>query len=55
MQWWFCLEHKVVEDSIGCPNVLRLGPYETRDLAGSAIERINARQVQFDEDEHEDN
>lgn len=51
MQWWFCLVHKVVEEEVGCPNASRLGPYESRELAETAIERISKRQEDLDSEE----
>ena len=51
MQWWFCLIHKVVEENQGCANATRLGPYETRELAASAVERISNRQAELDSEE----
>lgn len=51
MQWWFCLIHKAVEENSGCANSTRLGPYETRELAASAVERIGKRQEELDREE----
>ena len=51
MQWWFCLTHMVVEAGPGCPNQFRLGPYESEALAVEALARINARNVELDEEE----
>ncbi len=51
MQWWFCLIHKAVEENQGCANATRLGPYETRELAASAVERIGKRQEELDREE----
>ena len=51
MQWWFCLIHKVVEENVGCPNASRLGPYESRELAETVIERISKRQEDLDSEE----
>ena len=51
MQWWFCLIHKVVEENEGCANASRLGPYETRELAENALERISKRQEELDSEE----
>ena len=51
MQWWFCLIHKVVEENGGCANASRLGPYESRELAESALERISKRQEDLDSEE----
>ena len=51
MQWWFCLLHKVVEEAAACPNASRLGPYESRELAETAMERMSKRQVELDSEE----
>lgn len=51
MQWWFCLIHKVVEENEGCANASRLGPYESRELAAEALERISKRQEDLDSEE----
>ncbi len=51
MQWWFCLIHKEVEEGRGCPNASRLGPYETRELAMTVIDRIGKRQEELDNEE----
>lgn len=51
MQWWFCLIHKAVEENGGCPNASRLGPYESRELAETALERISKRQEDLDSEE----
>ena len=51
MQWWFCLIHKVVEAGDGCPNASRLGPYESHELAATAVERISKRQAELDSEE----
>jgi hypothetical protein len=51
MQWWFCLLHKAVEEGSSCPNASRLGPYETRELAETAMDRINKRQEELEIEE----
>jgi hypothetical protein len=51
MQWWFCLLHKEVEAAAACPNASRLGPYESRELAESAMERMSKRQEELDSEE----
>jgi len=51
MQWWFCLIHKAVEEDASCPNASRLGPYETRELAATAMERMTRRQEELDSEE----
>jgi len=43
MEYWWCLTHARVEEGPGCPNMERLGPYETRAQAETAIERARAR------------
>jgi len=51
MQWWFCLIHKSVEEGTSCPNASRLGPYETCELAETAMDRIAKRQEELDTEE----
>ena len=51
MQWWFCLLHKEVEEAAACPNASSLGPYESRELAETAMERMSKRQVELDSEE----
>lgn len=51
MQWWFCLVHKAVEEDSLCPNASRLGPYESRELAQTALERMSKRQEDLDSEE----
>jgi hypothetical protein len=51
MQWWFCLIHKAVEEDASCPNASRLGPYETRELAETAMERMTRRQEELGSEE----
>jgi hypothetical protein len=43
MQWWWCLEHKQVEQGAGCANMSRLGPYASEAEAAGAPERTRAR------------
>jgi hypothetical protein len=51
MQCWFCLIHKAVEEGESCPNASRLGPYENRELAETAMDRIGKRQEELDLEE----
>jgi hypothetical protein len=51
MQWWFCLLHKAVEEAAACPNASRLGPYESQELAETAMERMSKRQEELDNEE----
>ena len=48
MQWWFCLIHQIVEAGPGCPNESRLGPYESQELADTAVRRMSARNDDLD-------
>jgi hypothetical protein len=43
VQWWWCLRHKTVEQGPGCPNMERLGPYDTEQEAAAAPDRTAAR------------
>jgi hypothetical protein len=51
MQWWFCLLHKAVEEAAACPNASRLGPYESQELAETAMERMSKRQEELGNEE----
>ena len=51
MQWWFCLLHQEVEEAVACPNASRLGPYDSRELAETAMERMSKRQEELDTEE----
>lgn len=55
MDWWWCLEHKRVEQGAGCANMSRLGPYASEQEAAGAPERAKARTAANDAaDEAED-
>lgn len=43
MAWWWCLEHKQVEEGLGCGSSSRVGPYARREQAATALERIRQR------------
>ena len=47
--WWWCLEHKQVEESLGCGSTTRIGPYDSPEKAATALERIGKREVEQDE------
>jgi hypothetical protein len=51
--WYWCLQHSAVEPEEGCPNDRRMGPYDTREEAASAIERTHARTEAMDEADRE--
>jgi len=44
MAWWWCLEHKQVEEQLGCGSTTRLGPYDSAQQAATALERIHQRE-----------
>lgn len=48
MSWYWCLRHAEVEQGDGCPNNVRLGPYETREQAASAPARVRGRTEEQD-------
>ena len=55
MTFWWCLTHGAVEQGAGCPNMERLGPYDTREQAAGALDRTRARTAENDaRDEAED-
>lgn len=43
MSWWWCLDHKNVEEGAGCSSTSRLGPYDSAQQAAGAIERTRKR------------
>lgn len=44
MAFWWCLEHKAVEQGLGCGSSSRIGPYDTQQQAASALERVHQRE-----------
>ncbi len=49
-QWWYCLKHNRVEDSgTSCPGKDLLGPYPTREEAARALEKVQERNKQWDD------
>lgn len=55
MEYWWCLTHGRVEEGAGCPNMSRLGPYDTREQAEGALARAQERTARQDAiDEAED-
>ena len=41
--WWWCLEHKRVEQGFGCGGTTRIGPYDSEQEAAKAPERTRVR------------
>ena len=53
MAFWWCLDHKAVEEGLGCGSTSRVGPYEKPEQAAGALERVHKRedeQVQKDKE-----
>ena len=49
--YWFCVKHHAVETSPGmCPPIDRLGPYPTYDEAARALEKVEERNEEWDND-----
>jgi hypothetical protein len=43
MSFFWCLDHKTVEEGFGCGSSSRLGPYDSREQAASAMDRVRKR------------
>jgi hypothetical protein len=48
--FWFCLKHHRVEPRQGCRNSDRLGPYATEAEASRALDRVEERNEEWDND-----
>jgi len=51
--WWYCLKHQRVEPDQGCPNSERLGPFDTEEQAGQALEVARLRNEEWERGEDE--
>jgi hypothetical protein len=49
-RYYYCLEHNTVETEDGCRAADRLGPYDTREEAGHALEKVQERNEDWDND-----
>ena len=49
-QYWFCLKHQAVEGADGCRSADRLGPYDTAEQAGRALDKVAERNETWDND-----
>ena len=49
-EYWFCLTHHAVEGRGGCRNQDRLGPYPTAAEAARALEKVEERNEEWDND-----
>lgn len=54
MAWFWCLEHKQVEEGVGCGSTSRIGPVATREEAATALDRVQRREEQQKERDAED-
>lgn len=48
--WYYCLDHHVVEPYDGCRSASRLGPYPTRGDAENALTKVAERNDEWDND-----
>lgn len=56
MRFFWCLEHKQIEEDFGCGSTSRIGPYETEAEAVTALSRTRQREAeQKSRDAAEDN
>ena len=43
MSYFWCLDHKKVEEDFGCGSTTRIGPYESAAEASTALQRTRKR------------
>jgi hypothetical protein len=49
-EWFYCLDHRAVEPETGCRDEVRLGPYRSREEAEAALEKVEERNQDWEED-----
>jgi len=49
-EWFYCLDHRSVEPADGCRAAVRIGPFATRDEAAKALETVQRRNREWDND-----
>ncbi|GAA4076327.1 hypothetical protein GCM10022284_10270 [Streptomyces hundungensis] len=49
-EWFYCLEHKTVEQGPQCRGADRMGPYGSREEASHAMETAKARNEEWGTD-----
>lgn len=49
-EYWYCLVHHTVEGPSGCKNADRLGPYPSKAEASRALEKVEERNEEWDND-----
>lgn len=50
-EWYYCVEHDTVEPKVGCRVTNRLGPYPSREEAARAMETVERRNEEWDEND----
>lgn len=46
--YYWCLEHHQIEESVGCGSTTRIGPFATAAEAAGALERTRKRKAEQD-------
>ena len=49
-EYWYCLTHHRVEGRHGCKNADRLGPYPSEAEAARALEKVQERNEDWEND-----
>lgn len=49
-EFWYCLKHHRTEGHDGCKNADRLGPYASEPEAARALEKVQERNEEWDND-----
>ena len=49
-EWFYCLDHRSVEPADGCRAAVRIGPFATREEAARALETVERRNREWDND-----
>ena len=49
-KYWFCVKHHRVEGAEGCKIIDRLGPYATEAEAARALQKVEERNEEWDND-----
>jgi hypothetical protein len=49
-EYWYCLTHHKVEGQEGCKSADRLGPYPSEAEAARALEKVEERNEEWDND-----
>lgn len=50
-EWYYCLEHGTVEPKLGCRIMTRIGPFPTKEEAANALQRVQERNDEWEEDD----